>query len=915
MISLNQLNYLEKSSSHSIQQDLNSELSINNICYKLNESQKWYILKRLHFDNLLNLNNLSPEIKFIFDKIENIKFQESIVILKKAIVEHNFDVNISEIDLKKWKNLIDYNEKHEYISTRPDTINDYSGSYDDDDKKSCSHSVNELSKETTTEKGDDEELSLDSENIDFELDVRLESVLIAYWSPYSEVRVVTYPFDDSSIPVETLRVYIIGILWTAIGALINQFFIERQPYITLSIPIIQVFLYPTGKLCELLLPKRKIKFSKRFIIDLNPGPYNFKEQILATIFCSVSGNAAAYVSANILMLKSEQFYGNDWVGFGYQILLLLCTNFFGIGLAGIVRKFAVYPVKAVWPNILPNLALNRTLLTSSKREIINGWKISSYRFFFITFAISFVYFWIPDYLFQALSTFNWLTWIKPNNLNLAVITGSIGGLGLNPMSTLDWNYFSSVLQPLEIPFYNTANNIIGMLIAFLCITGIWYSNFKWTGYLPINDNGLFNNKGERYQVTSVVNSKSLFDADKYKEVGPPFYSAANLVVYGAFFTLYPFHIIYEIGMNYKEMWDAIKALYLVFKDYRKSTYDGFDDPHCIMMKKSYKEVADWVYLVILSLSVVFAIICVKSYPAQTPVWSIFFAFGINLIFLIPITTVFARTGFSFGINVLIELIIGYAIPGNGLALGFIKAFGYNIDGQPQNFVNDLKQAHYAKLPPRAVFRIQLLSVFVASFIQLAVLNFQVNGGIKNYCDPLNTQKFTCPGTRTYYSSSVLWGVIGPRKVFGGMYPILQWCFLIGFLGAIPCILIKKYGPRKYVKYFEPSIVIGGFLNYAPFNLSYYIPGFYMACIFMMYIKQKYEAWWQKYNYILSTGINAGIAFSSIIIFFAVMYKPKDLNWWGNTVSFNGIDYGITGRLNASKDAVDGYFGPRKDNYP
>ena len=27
------------------------------------------------------------------------------------------------------------------------------------------------------------------------------------------------------------------------------------------------------------------------------------------------------------MLKSEQFYGNDWVGFGYQILLLLCTNF------------------------------------------------------------------------------------------------------------------------------------------------------------------------------------------------------------------------------------------------------------------------------------------------------------------------------------------------------------------------------------------------------------------------------------------------------------------------------------------------------------------------------------------------------------------------------------------------------------
>ena len=63
-----------------------------------------------------------------------------------------------------------------------------------------------------------------------------------------------------------------------------------------------------------------------------------------------------------------------------------------------------------------------------------------------------MYFWIPDYLFQALSTFNWMTWIKPDNQNLAVITGSVGGLGLNPITTFDWNYFSSMLQPLQVPF-------------------------------------------------------------------------------------------------------------------------------------------------------------------------------------------------------------------------------------------------------------------------------------------------------------------------------------------------------------------------------------------------------------------------------------------------------------------------------
>lgn len=106
--------------------------------------------------------------------------------------------------------------------------------------------------------------------------------------------------------------------------------------------------------------------------------------------------------------------------------------------------------------------------------------------------------------------------------------------------------------------------------------------------------------------------------------------------------------------------------------------------------------------------------------------------------------------------------------------------------------------------------------------------------------------------------------------------------------------MKKYAPRKYMKYFEPSVIIGGCLHYAPYNLSYYIPGFYVAFVFMHYVRKRYEAWWQKYNYILSTGLNAGIAFSSIIIFFTVMYYPKPINWWGNTISNMGFDSKMKG---------------------
>ena len=56
-----------------------------------------------------------------------------------------------------------------------------------------------------------------------------------------------------------------------------------------------------------------------------------------------------------------------------------------------------------------------------------------------------------------------MTWIKPDNQNLAVITGSVGGLGLNPITTFDWNYFSSMLQPLQVPFFIL---LITLLVCF-----------------------------------------------------------------------------------------------------------------------------------------------------------------------------------------------------------------------------------------------------------------------------------------------------------------------------------------------------------------------------------------------------------------------------------------------------------------
>lgn len=880
-------------------------ISIGDVGSQLTSEQKFIILRRLNYEGLTSLEDLPVTATFMIEKIELLPESEAIEILKEALVEYRTDSNFPITTYALIEKLLNEPSAGGNIT--------YLGLLDKKEDKEKSSAIVDHSSLAGKSSA-----SLEADEVDFleifdwSLQVKMEAALIAYHSPYPEVRSVSEPYDDPTMYCETVRVYILGIIWTAIGSVVNTFFETRNPGISLPTAVVQIFLLPCGQLLAAILPKWKFKVWK-FTFDLNPGPWNFKEQMLATIFYSVSGGTP-YVTSNIHVQKLHLFYNNQWADFGYQVLLILSTQFMGFGFAGIMRRFAVYPTKAVWPTLLPTLALSSALVKPEKKSIINGWKISRYYFFLITFAASFLYYWLPDYLMQFLSRFNWITWISPMNQTLAEITGSVGGLGINPITSFDFNIilFSA---PMVLPWYSFVSQYAGSIIAFFCIVGVYYSNHLWTGYLPINSNRLFTNTGQPYDVKAIVNSESLFDRAKYEEIGPPYYSAANLVLYGAFFAIYPFAIIYECAIRWEELWVSMKGIAKSVKNIRRSTFADFKDPHTTMMTQ-YKEVPDWAFLIILIISIVLAIICVEIYPAETPVWGIFFTVGINLVFLIPLTAIVASTGFGFGLNVLVELIIGYALPGNGLALNFLKALGYNIDGQAQNYISDQKMAHYVKIPPRALFRCQVLSTFIACFIALGITNFKINT-MKDYCLPTQEQNFSCPGVNTFYTASIIWGVIGPKKVFNGLYPILQWCFLIGALLPIPCLLFKRFGPRSWTRSFQPTLIIGGFLIYAPYNLSYYTMGLYTSIFFMYYVRRHFLSWWEKYNYILYSGLNAGFAFAGIIIFFAVEYHDKSINWWGNTVSYAGMDAYISsvGRLNATLSAPDGYFGIRKGNYP
>ncbi|KAF8000666.1 hypothetical protein HF325_004455 [Metschnikowia pulcherrima] len=686
-----------------------------------------------------------------------------------------------------------------------------------------------------------------SDHVFWEARVKLEAALIAFHSPYPEVRAVVDPYDDPQIPVETLRVYVIGLFWTLIGSIINNFFCS----------FFCSRAGGSGNGCFLKIRKSGFLGDS---ININPGPWNGKEMMLAAIIYSCSAGTP-YAVYNIFVMKLDRFYGLKWVDWIYQVCFTLSTQFLGFA-------FAFMMLRAVWPTILPVIALNRALMESERPELINGWRISRYAFFFLVFAGSFCYNWLPLYFFTALSTFNWPTWFSPTLVHLNNVTGTNSGLGLNPWPTFDWNILD-MAGCLTIPFYTYANHYCGAILAFFTILAIYYSNNKWTAYFPINSNRLFNNKGEIYDVHRILNDDSEFDVKKYVQYGPPYFSAANLVLYGAYFFMYPFAIFYHtvtewdsMSQSFVSIWQTVKGAFRG-SDMASQRHDD-EDPHCRMMNQ-YDEVPTFWFLLILLLSILLAVSCVLLYPVETPVWGIFFTIALNFVFLIPITSISSVTGFSFGLNVLVELIVGYAIPNSGLALITLKAYGYNIDSQASNYITDQKLAHYTKIPPRAIFRGQIISTFLTVFVSLFIANWQI-ANIPDICAADQKNKLKCPGANTFFFSSIQYGEIGPAKVFGGIYPLLKW----------------------FTKYFQPTVIVGGFLTYAPYNLLYYTGGLYMSFTFMYYIKNKYTLWWEKYNYILTSALSSGVAFSALVIFF-VQFHGGELDWWGNNLSSMGIE--------------------------
>ncbi|EIN12782.1 OPT-domain-containing protein [Punctularia strigosozonata HHB-11173 SS5] len=728
-------------------------------------------------------------------------------------------------------------------------------------------------------------------------ELKVEAALIKINSPYAEVRAVVDNHDDPTMPSSTFRAWFIGLIYVGVGAFINQFFSIRQPGIGVGSNVAQLLAYPAGRLLEAILPTKKFTLFGQEM-SLNPGPFNLKEHMVITIMANV-GFSAPYTNNVIFVQFIPRFFNQSWASnFGYQILVGLSTNFIGYGLAGLTRRFLVYPAAAIWPQNLATIALNRAF-HSGRNEVAHGWKVSRMRYFLYCFVGMFVYFWFPNYIFQALSYFNWITWIAPQNVSLAAISGSVNGLGLNPLPSFDWNYITVGGDPIINPFFVILNAFIGTAITLPIIAAIWYTNVFNTAYLPINSNGVFDNTGSRYNVSLTVNDDALFDEESYMQYSPAYLAAGNILLYGIFFAVYTATISHAILYHRHEIASGFRSLLS-----RRSYHETNKDVHSRLMT-AYKEVPELWYFGLLVSAIAVGAAGVGAFPTHTTPAVVLYGVFLALIFCIPIGIITSVTNVQVTLNVLAEFLGGLWFPGNAAAMNYFKSYGYVTTAHTISFAQDLKLAHYMKIPQRVTFAAQSIATLVSTFVCVGILNFQMTQ-INDVCSPTQPDHFTCPGINTFFTASVLWGTLGPRRMFGTgrIYNGLIWCFLIGFI--LPFIF---YFAAKRWKIFElvhlPVILVGG-LIWAPFNMANVWPAIPIAWLFNVYIKRRYLAWWGKYSYITTTAFSCAIAISAIVMFFALQWPNVVINWSGNNRPFEGCD-GIGCPLKPIPE--QGFFGP------
>jgi OPT family small oligopeptide transporter len=477
--------------------------------------------------------------------------------------------------------------------------------------------------------------------------------------------------EDGEEPANTLRAWILGFFFVTVSSGVNMLLSMRSPAITIPVVAILLLVYPIGCFWARVMPTRTFN-TFGLAWSLNPGPFNIKEHTVVTLMASVT-YGYAYSTDALLALQAKSLYNRD-LGVGFQLLFTISSQLIGICLAGLGRRFLVWPAALTWPVNFSTTTLLYALHDKSKTDPsqANGWSISHYRYFLYVASAMFVYYWFPGFIWQGLSVFSFPTWIKPENVIVNQLFGGFTGLSLIPM-TFDWSQIIPYLQdPLLSPTISHVNTLIGLII-FLIIPalGISYSGALYSAYLPMNTSTLFDNTQSPYVVRNILTPNFTFDLEKYEAYSPLFLAPTFALNYGLSFAALTASVVHTVLHRGK----------ILYRQFREASSQS-EDIHFNMIKK-YRPAPDWWYLALLAVALAMGLGVVEGYDSQLPWWGFLVSCAIAGVFVLPCCSIMGMTNIQLSLNVISPFIGGYLFPGRPIGVMIFKVYSTIVLGQAQ----------------------------------------------------------------------------------------------------------------------------------------------------------------------------------------------------------------------------------------
>lgn len=519
--------------------------------------------------------------------------------------------------------------------------------------------------------------------------------------------------------------------------------------------------------------------------------------IMSNVTIGFGGGADA---TNIIQ-AAKKFYGFD-VSPGFSILVVLCCQVLGFGVAGLCRQWLVEPANIIWPGVLGNCALLNSL-HSRANVVANGWKISRIRFFMIVMLCAFCWYWLPGLMFTALSYFTWVCWIAPNNVVVNQLFGFQTGLGLSPI-TFDWSQIAYNTNPLLSPSWAAINVFAGFAFFYwIVVPGLYYTNVWYTAFLPMMTADVYDRTGADYDVSKVLTASGTLDPVAYAAYSPPYLSATFAFVYGLSFASITAVLVHVYLWHGSDIYAALRGRQKL-------------DIHGRLMR-AYRHVPWWWNVVLLCIFTALSIVLVEVYDTKLPVYGVFLALLIPAIYMVPCGIIQGITNVDANqLNVLSEFIGGYMFQGKPLANMVFKILSTDVVSQGIFFAQDQKLGHYFKIAPRTVFWAQGFATILGGLTQTGVTLWML-GNIQDVCSSDQPDSFTCPNGRTVFSSSVIWGLVGPARLYsvGKIYSKLLHFFWIGALIPLATWAAWKYTKQEWLRKINWPLIFVGTYNVPP----------------------------------------------------------------------------------------------------